>query len=207
MTTQLVVMLDKQVIKRLAVKGTAITIGRHPRSDIHLPDRTISTNHAHIKVVREDCFLEDLDSTNGTYVNFQQVEQHLLEDGDVIGISKYQIFFHTTHGAESQIRRLSIHPKLLDKNCKAWLKVLNGRKMGHFIPLGNEKITLGNDGVGLLQIEPTEQGYRMTQTHAHHTQQTRLLYPGDELSIDEITLQFLTHNTNNAEDTDDEPDI
>lgn len=96
--TQLVVMLEKQIIKRLEIKSTSIALGRHPKSDIQLPDRTISTHHARITVVRDDCFLEDLSSTNGTYVNYQQVERHLLEDGDMIGLGKYQIFFQTTHG-------------------------------------------------------------------------------------------------------------
>lgn len=58
--SQLIVMLDKQILKRVAVKTTSITLGRHGKCEISLPDRTISTEHARITVVRDDCFLEDL---------------------------------------------------------------------------------------------------------------------------------------------------
>jgi pSer/pThr/pTyr-binding forkhead associated (FHA) protein len=189
--TQLVVMLEKQIIKRLEIKSTSIALGRHPKSDIQLPDRTISTHHARITVVRDDCFLEDLSSTNGTYVNYQQVERHLLEDGDMIGLGKYQIFFQTTHGVESQIRRLSVHPRLLDKQCTAWLKVLTGRKSGHCIPLHQNKVVLGNDEIGFLQIEYTSNGYIACENSPTQARSVRNLHPGDELSISDVRLQFI----------------
>ncbi len=200
--TQLVVMLEKQIIKRLEIKGTTITLGRHPKSDIHLPDRTISTHHAHIKVVRDDCFLEDLNSTNGTYVNHQPVERYLLEDGDVIGLGKYHIFFQTTHGVESQIRRISVHPRLLDKQCNAWLKVLNGRKAGHYIPLQQSKIVLGNDDIGFLQVEYTSNGYIAHETAPQQQRTVRNLHPGDELHIGEVDLQFIVRIEGHSEEWD-----
>ena len=111
---ELVVVLEKQIIKRLTLNSTSVTLGRHAKNVIPLPDRTISQQHARITRVRDDCFLEDLNSTNGTYVNHQSIEQHYLEDGDIIGLGKYQIIFRSTQGIESQLQRLTIHPKLLD---------------------------------------------------------------------------------------------
>ena len=112
--SQLIVMLDKQILKRVAVKTTSITLGRHGKCEISLPDRTISTEHARITVVRDDCFLEDLQSTNGTYVNQQLVDRHLLEDGDIVSMGKYQIVFRSEQGLAVQLKRLSLHPKLMD---------------------------------------------------------------------------------------------
>lgn len=189
--SQLIVMLDKQILKRVEVKGTSLSFGRHNKSDVVLPDRTISSNHARITVVREDCFLEDLRSTNGTYVNQQQVERHLLEDGDVIGLGKYQIVFRTDMGLESQLKRLSIHPKLMDNSHKVWLQVMNGRKSGYIIPLRAERVVLGNRTTGQILIEHTAQGqYIMREVGGMNAHATRILAPGDEIRVEEVAFQF-----------------
>lgn len=188
--SQLIVMLDKQILKRVDVKGTSITFGRHGKSDVTLPDRTISNNHARITVVREDCFLEDLSSTNGTYVNQQQVDRHLLEDGDVIGMGKYQIVFRSEQGLESQLKRLSIHPKLMDNAHQVWLQVLNGRKSGYIIPLRTERVVLGNLTTGQILIERSAQGRYIMREVGMNAHATRILAPGDEIRVEEVTFQF-----------------
>ncbi len=188
---ELVVLLDKQIIKRFTIKGTTISVGRHAKSDIALPDRTISLHHARITVVRDDCFLEDLDSTNGTYVNRHLVEQHYLEDGDVIALGKYQIIFRTNQGVESQLHRLSIHPKLLESHYQAWLKVLDGRKTGYLIPITDERISLGNLKDGRFVIERNSSGDYILQTLGKDTPLTsRKLVPGEELRLGDALLQF-----------------
>jgi pSer/pThr/pTyr-binding forkhead associated (FHA) protein len=195
--TQLVIILDKQIIKRFNVKGTSVTLGRHPKSDIALPDRTISTHHARISIVREDCFLEDLDSTNGTYVNQQRIDKHFLDDGDVIGLGKYQVVFHSLQGVESQVRRLSVHPKLVERGHPAWLSVVSGRKTGHIIPLHHTSIVLGNDDTGKILIEYTPQGdYIAKITNAAKVHTERKLLPGDELEIADISFQFCVKTPN-----------
>lgn len=185
---ELVVLLEKQIIKRVAVNSTSVTFGRHSKNDLSLPDRTISQHHARLTRVRDDCFLEDLNSTNGTYVNSQAIEQHYLEDGDVISLGKYQIIFRSGQGLESQLQRLSIHPKLLDPHYLAWLKVLEGRKTGYVIPLNKDRIVLGNAQTGRFLIELTpHQGYviqHMGKREAH------TLTPGEEFTIGDTPFQF-----------------
>lgn len=187
---QLIVMLDKQILRRFPVKATSVTFGRSSKSDIALPDRTISNHHARITVVREDCFLEDLESTNGTYVNQLLVDRHLLEDGDVIGLGKYQVVFRTELGLESQLKRLSLHPKLMDSTHTVWLQVLDGRKAGYIIPLLQERVVLGNLTTGQLLIEPDSQGQYIMRHVGMNAHANRTLAPGDEIRVEDVTFQF-----------------
>lgn len=189
--SQLIVMLDKQILKRIPVKTTSITFGRHGKCDISLPDRTISTNHARITVVRDDCFLEDLQSTNGTYVNQHLVDRHLLEDGDIIGLGKYQIVFRSEQGLAVQLKRLSIHPKLMDAGYPAWLQVMDGSKSGYIIPLRGERVVLGNQATGQILIERSSEGqYIMREMGTMNNHRTRPLAPGEELRVEDVTFQF-----------------
>ena len=190
---ELVVVLEKQIIKRLTLNSTSVTLGRHAKNVIPLPDRTISQQHARITRVRDDCFLEDLNSTNGTYVNHQSIEQHYLEDGDIIGVGKYQIIFRSTQGIESQLQRLTIHPKLLDPHYPAWLKIVDGRKTGYVIPLTKERITLGNLQSGRYLIELTpHHGYVLQALDQNNTASAppQPLKPGEEFKIGDVTIQF-----------------
>lgn len=81
--------------KGTPLNGELLTIGRWPDNDIVLPDRMVSRHHAHIH--REgDCYvLEDLGSTNGTFVNGARLgSRHRLDDGDRIQIPPdFQLHF------------------------------------------------------------------------------------------------------------------
>lgn len=192
--TELIIMLDKQIIKRLAIKGTNVTIGRHSGCDISLPDRTISVHHARITAVREDCFLEDQNSTNGTYVNHYLVDRHLLMDGDTVGLGKYQIVFRSNEGLEAQLKRLSIHPKLLDSHDITCLRVIEGRKAGFIIPLNKGRVVLGNNEIGRILIERSARGeYIMKESGMSASGIARTLLPGEELKVEDVTFQFCPH--------------
>lgn len=189
--SQLVVMLDKQLIKRVDIKQTHLVIGRHPRCDIVLTDRTISAQHAKITLVHEDCYLEDLASTNGTYVNQHLIDRHLLDEGDTINLGKYSLLFHSSQSVENQVKRLSVHPRLVDNQYAAWLKLLNGRREGNIIPILHKPLCLGNAEVGYLLIERNDYGdYVLKQLGEAHKSLTRKLVVGEELEFNDMLLQF-----------------
>jgi pSer/pThr/pTyr-binding forkhead associated (FHA) protein len=70
--------------------STAVTVGRSPENDLVLDsDEFASTKHARIEPRRDGVWVEDLDSTNGTFVNGMKVKQrHKLSAGDVIRIGE-----------------------------------------------------------------------------------------------------------------------
>ncbi|MGA1824955.1 MAG: diguanylate cyclase [bacterium] len=69
------------------VKGDEITFGRDYTNSIQIDNPDISRNHARIIVKGEEYLLEDLSSTNGTFLNGLQITQHKLQDGDKINLA------------------------------------------------------------------------------------------------------------------------
>lgn len=85
---------------KLPITKQRITIGRHSDNDISLEDELVSKEHAVIEVVESpnnkggiDFYVQDLDSTNHTYVNDQVVSLHKLRHDDVIRIGINQFKF------------------------------------------------------------------------------------------------------------------
>lgn len=83
--------------ERLELKGRAeITIGRHPNADITLSHPSVSRMHARLSRRNGRYVIEDLASSNGTYVNGEAVEpgqQRPLQRGDVIRIGPFRLDF------------------------------------------------------------------------------------------------------------------
>ena len=70
-----------------------IIVGRSPKSDIHLPVDNVSRRHARILFRNEEYHIEDLNSTNGLYVNGIRVEKCALRNNDQIEIGGVKILF------------------------------------------------------------------------------------------------------------------
>ena len=79
--------------KVYTIQAAVTNIGR--RSDNHLivDDPRISRYHAQVRYVRGRFIIFDLNSTGGTYVNGQRVNQSVLYPGDVISLSGLPIIF------------------------------------------------------------------------------------------------------------------
>jgi len=88
---KLIVSLDQKVIEEIPIEKEIITIGRRTDNDLCLDNLAISGYHSQISTVLDDCFLEDLESTNGTFVNSEIVKKHALKDGDIIDIGNHRI--------------------------------------------------------------------------------------------------------------------
>jgi pSer/pThr/pTyr-binding forkhead associated (FHA) protein len=69
------------------------TIGRLPDNDVRIDNPAVSGHHSLIINILSDSFLEDLNSTNGTYVNGKLIKKHALQHGDVITVGHHQMRF------------------------------------------------------------------------------------------------------------------
>ena len=67
-----------------------LAVGRHPESDIVLDDVTVSRQHCRFHAHDHELEVEDLGSTNGTYVNNSRVEKASLHPGDEVMIGRFQ---------------------------------------------------------------------------------------------------------------------
>ena len=92
---KLILSMDGLVLKEIVLSKEQTSIGRKPINDIQIDNLSISGQHAVITWILGDAFLEDLNSTNGTYVNGQPVKKHVLNNNDVIELGKYRIKYLT----------------------------------------------------------------------------------------------------------------
>jgi pSer/pThr/pTyr-binding forkhead associated (FHA) protein len=83
--------MDNLVLKEISLDKERTTIGRKAHNDIQIDNLAISGEHAVIVTILNDSFLEDLNSTNGTFVNGQRAQKHFLQNNDVIELGKYRL--------------------------------------------------------------------------------------------------------------------
>jgi len=81
---RLILSLDNQVLAEYNMTKERYTIGRLPDNDVRIDNPAVSGHHSLIINILNDSFLEDLNSTNGTYVNGKLIKKHALQHGDLV---------------------------------------------------------------------------------------------------------------------------
>ncbi len=99
---RLILSLDNQVLAEYNMTKERYTIGRLPDNDVRIDNPAVSGHHSLIINILNDSFLEDLNSTNGTYVNGKLIKKHALQHGDVITIGHHQLRFSDQHTSETE---------------------------------------------------------------------------------------------------------
>lgn len=110
---KLVLSLNGAVQGEFQLNKERMTVGRKPDNDIQIDNLAVSGKHALVITILDDSFLEDLGSTNGTYVNGKLIKKHALRDGDVIGIGKHELKYvneHATADDEEFEKTMIIRP-------------------------------------------------------------------------------------------------
>ena len=82
---------NQQPVEELVLRQDTITIGRSKQNDVQLADTTVSQLHARLIVDTDSLVIEDLHSTNGTYVNGQRITKQKLDSGDEIMIGQHKL--------------------------------------------------------------------------------------------------------------------
>jgi pSer/pThr/pTyr-binding forkhead associated (FHA) protein len=90
---RLILSLDNQVLAEYNMTKERYTVGRLPANDVRIDNPAVSGHHSLIINILNDSFLEDLNSTNGTYVNGKLIKKHALQHSDVITIGHHQLRF------------------------------------------------------------------------------------------------------------------
>ncbi len=99
---RLILSLDSQVLAEYNMSKERYTIGRLPDNDVRIDNPAVSGHHSLIINILNDSFLEDLNSTNGTYVNGKLIKKHALQHGDVITIGHHQLRFSDQQVSEPE---------------------------------------------------------------------------------------------------------
>ena len=88
---RLVLSLDGQTLAEYNMTKERYTVGRLPDNDIRIDNAAVSGHHSLVINILNDSFLEDLNSTNGTYVNGKLIKKHALQHEDVITVGHHQL--------------------------------------------------------------------------------------------------------------------
>ena len=89
---RLVVKRNGQTVNAFQFDRGPVYIGRHERSQVFLPDRAVSRQHAAISTTQEGKWVvEDLDSANKTYLNDKAIHKAEIKTGDCIRIADFTI--------------------------------------------------------------------------------------------------------------------
>jgi predicted component of type VI protein secretion system len=97
---RLVLSLDGQVLAEYNMSKERYTVGRLPDNDIRIDNPAVSGHHSLVINILNDSFLEDLNSTNGTYVNGKIIKKHALQHDDVITVGHHTLRFVDGEGDE-----------------------------------------------------------------------------------------------------------
>ena len=99
---RLILSLDGQVLAEYNMNKERYTVGRLPDNDIRIDNPAVSGHHSLVINILNDSFLEDLNSTNGTYVNGKLIKKHALQHGDVVTVGHHQLRFVDTQSSDSE---------------------------------------------------------------------------------------------------------
>jgi pSer/pThr/pTyr-binding forkhead associated (FHA) protein len=183
---KMIVSIDGVVIKEVQLTKDRTTLGRRPYNDIVIDNLAVSGEHAVLQMSGNEVYLEDLNSTNGTYVNGKAVKKQLLQNNDTVEIGKYKIKYineaagptfektmilkagavlpavqsaiaAAASGAGAHASAQIGDPGILP--VKATIKVLSGAAAGREVPLVKVVTTIGKPGVAVAAITRRPQGF------------------------------------------------
>lgn len=97
---KLVLKFEDRTLREIAVGEQPVQLGRSPDNTVVIDNPAVSGQHARLARQGDRYVLEDLQSTNGTFVNNQRIRQHTLQDGDVIKVGKHTLVFQLAEAGE-----------------------------------------------------------------------------------------------------------
>jgi pSer/pThr/pTyr-binding forkhead associated (FHA) protein len=169
---KVIVSMDGVTVKEHVLSQERTTLGRRPYNHIVMEDLAVSGEHAVLIKVGEEVYLEDLNSTNGTFVNGLPVKKQLLRYGDSIIIGKRKIVLmqessaHTLDEPQHQN-----DPKVGASTAQAGavqnavIKVLSGAAAGREVSLTKVVTTIGKPGLAVAAITRDALGFAV-----HHVE-------------------------------------
>lgn len=182
---RMIVSIDGVVIKEVQLTKERTTLGRRPYNDIVIDNLAVSGEHAVIHMAGHDVEIEDLGSTNGTYVNGRAVKRNDLRNGDMIEVGKYKIrFLHEAEGQnfeKTMVFKPGMVPPLGSISRPAPLggaasatpvtgviRVMSGAAAGREVSLQKVVTTIGKPGVAVASITRRHQGFVLAHVEGPH---------------------------------------
>ena len=178
---KMIVSIDGVVIKEVQLTKDRTSLGRRPYNDIVIDNLAVSGEHAVLQMSGNDVHLEDLNSTNGTYVNGKAVKKQLLVNNDVVEIGKYKIKYANQAADAGFDKTMIFKPGTAglvppasgspgttpaqvpsatpSAAVNAAIKVMSGAAAGREVPLVKVVTTIGKPGVAVAAITRRPHGF------------------------------------------------
>jgi pSer/pThr/pTyr-binding forkhead associated (FHA) protein len=215
---KMIVSIDGVVIKEVQLTKDRTSLGRRPYNDIVIDNLAVSGEHAVLQMSGSDVYLEDLNSTNGTYVNGKAVKKQLLQNSDTVEIGKYKIKYVNEAAAAGFEKTMVIKAgsaglapaanpvsaplSAAGVNLNAAIKVMSGAAAGREVALVKVVTTIGKPGVAVAAITKRPNGFVFA--HVEGADKPTLngtpigaepvtLKNGDVLELAGTQMQFLQH--------------
>lgn len=166
---KLVIKHKGQLISEVNLKLGDTKIGRKAGCEIVLNDGAVSGEHAAIKTVGLKSTIEDLDSTNGTFIENKRVTRHELRHGETIMIGAHTLLYRDDMALDTPVAMkpsATAAPSPEQEKTKvltafAQLLATDGTDKGKRLPLIKEEVVFENPGKNPARILRTLEGYVM----------------------------------------------
>ena len=198
---QLIATVEGVEIKHVYITKDRTTLGRKASNDIVLDNLVVSGSHCVFELKGlADVFIEDLGSTNGTFVNNKRVKRQQLQDGDTIAIGHFRIQFLTASGDSGFGQTTTFDTQMMGAApLQASFRVLNGSSAGLEVPVVKAVTTFGKPGVTVVAVSHRRTGFFVAHLDGDmvpmlNTQPLGpdpvLLSDGDVLELSGTRMQF-----------------
>ena len=173
---RMIVSIDSVVIKEVELTKERTTLGRRPYNDIVIDNLAVSGEHAVIHMTDDGVEIEDVGSTNGTYVNAKAVTRQELRNGDIVEVGKYKIRFLQEAEGENFEKTMLVKPGMVSPSMvapraaaaatpqaavplSAVIRVMSGAAAGREVALLKVVTTIGKPGVAVASITKRHKGH------------------------------------------------
>ena len=186
---QLIASVEGVEVKHVFLRKDRTTLGRRPYNDIVFNNPVVSGEHCVFELRGlADVYVEDLVSTNGTYVNGKMIKyRQQLHDHDMLTIGNFRIqylaasedsSYHATDGMKLET------PRAAGGVLHASFKVLSGSSAGLEVPVVKAVTTFGKPAVSVVAISHRRDGYYV----GHMTGDIRPTLNGKPVSAEAVPL-------------------
>ncbi|MGB4059751.1 MAG: FHA domain-containing protein [Burkholderiaceae bacterium] len=203
---KMIVSIDGVVIKEVQLTKDRTTLGRRPYNDVVIDNLAVSGEHAVLQMMGADVHIEDLNSTNGTYINGKAVKKQLLRHNDTIEIGKHKLKFLNEQAGAGFEKTMVIRPAAAAHPDTpvaggAAIRVVSGAAAGREVVLVKVVTTIGKPGVAVAAITRRPHGYVVALVEGQNhpmlndiplDTEPQVLKNGDVLELAGTKMQFVT---------------
>lgn len=199
---KMIVSIDGVVIKEVQLTKDRTSLGRRPYNDIVIDNLAVSGEHAVLQMSGNEVFVEDLNSTNGTYLNGKAVKKQQLNNGDTVEIGKYKIKYVNeaasagfektmvikagSAGLVAPAGAAAVASAPADgAGTSAAIKVMSGAAAGREVALVKVVTTIGKPGVAVAAITKRPHGFVV----AHVEGDNKPTLNGTHIGVEPVPLK------------------